>query len=103
MAAALLSSLGSLLAHIVFQTSAFQPRLDKDAPYGGFAQTQLARRLSTRPMGAPIAGFLLYEVVRSRGLRRRLLLRASSPLKPETNQGLTLRLVQRTRALHRNH
>jgi hypothetical protein len=37
---------------------------------------------------------------RSRGLKRRPLLRASSPLKPKINRELTLRLVQQTGALH---
>jgi hypothetical protein len=37
---------------------------------------------------------------RSRGLKRRPLLRTSSPLKPKTNQELTLGLVQQTGARH---
>jgi hypothetical protein len=39
------------------------------------------------------------ELSRSRGLKRRPLLRTSSPLNPQINRGLTLRLVQRTGAL----
>jgi len=40
------------------------------------------------------------ELSQSRGLKRRPLLRTSSPLKPKINRELTLELVQRTGALH---
>jgi hypothetical protein len=43
------------------------------------------------------------ELSQSRGLKRRPLLRTSSPLNPQINRGLTLRLVQRTGALQRDH
>jgi len=43
------------------------------------------------------------ELSQSRGLKRRPLLRTSSPLKPKINRELTLELVQRTGALHLPH
>ena len=42
----------------------------------------------------------LYRDGAKQGTQRRPLLRASSPLKPKINRGLTLRLVRRTGALH---
>jgi hypothetical protein len=44
----------------------------------------------------------LYRGCAKQGLRSRPLLSASSPLKPKINRGLTLKLVQRTGALHLN-
>ena len=41
----------------------------------------------------------LYRDGAKQGTQRRPLLRASSPLKPKINRGLTLRLVRRTGAL----
>jgi len=43
----------------------------------------------------------LYRDGAKQGTQRRPLLRASSPLKPKINRGLTLRLVRRTGALQR--
>ena len=42
------------------------------------------------------------ELSQSRGLKRRPLLRTSSPLKPRINRELTLRLVQQTGARQRH-
>jgi len=42
------------------------------------------------------------ELSQSRGLKRRPLLRTSSPLKPKINRGLTFGLVQQTGA-HQSH
>jgi len=40
------------------------------------------------------------ELSQSRGLKRRPLLRTSSPLKPKINRGLTFGVVQQTGARH---
>jgi hypothetical protein len=45
----------------------------------------------------------LVQGCQSRGLKRRPLLRTSSPLKPEINRGLTSGLVQQTGALQKDY
>ena len=47
---------GMVAGHMCSERCGFRLRLGDDGLLGGFAQTQLARQLSTRPMGAPLDG-----------------------------------------------